>query len=166
MDTILTATGARQAYPAPAESDSSAAGWQETIDGSGRRPESLEREPENRQELLPISELLDRYLSSKPDYDFDLLSRELAQSDSREHAVSPQDIARRWRMIGRYMADALDIGHNVREDAEGGWQLGRALLGSAVGSTFGHAGSTGETSGYGPLRTLQGLEEGFRRLHS
>jgi hypothetical protein len=67
--------------------------------------------------------------------------------------------------VSRYSADVLVEDENVHGGAEGQWQLGNGPFGYSRGGGYGHAASTGEMPGIGPLRMLQGLDEGFRRLH-
>jgi Ca2+-binding RTX toxin-like protein len=115
----------------------------------------------------PITDCLAAYLGRKPQYDFEALALELEHADRNGEAIGAQEIARRWRAVGQY-ASALANEHD--EDARGGaayrFHEHGLLGGGAFGGGFGYTGSTGMARGSASLRTLQGLEEGFQRIHS
>jgi hypothetical protein len=106
-------------------------------------------------------------VESKPRYDIEALAQELERSDRHGEALNAQEIARRWQVVGRY-ASALSNEHD--EDAQGGADYrfkDQGLLGGgALGGGFGYSGSTGAPHRIATLQTLQGLEEGFQRLHN
>jgi hypothetical protein len=159
-----TSTLTRRPVPVSDESDPvSLPGYRQAYDG---QPVPLESPPEQAGKRQAISKLLDVYLSNPARYDFDLLARELAHSNEREHVLSVRDIARRWNRVSRYSADVLVEDENVHGGAEGQWQLENGPFGYPHGGGFGHAASTGDLPGVGPLKMLQGLYEGFRRLHT
>jgi hypothetical protein len=114
-----------------------------------------------------LAGLLEAYLAQKPDYDFEAFVQELERSERRGEAIGVQEIARRWRVVGRY-ASAFSNEHD--EDARGGADYrvnDHGLLGGgAFGGGLGYSGSTGVLRRAVNLQTLQGLEEGFQRLHS
>jgi len=114
-----------------------------------------------------LAGLLEAYLAQKPDYDFAAFVQELERSERRGEAIGAQEIARRWRAVGQY-ASALANEHD--EDARGGADYrfnDHGLLGGgAFGGGFGYSGSTGSLRRVANLQTLQGLEEGFQRIHS
>jgi Ca2+-binding RTX toxin-like protein len=112
-----------------------------------------------------MADCLAAYLAHKPRYDFEALTQELERSDWRGEALEPREIARRWQMVDRYTS-ALSNEHD--EDARGGaaYRLGdQGLLGGgAFGGAFGYTDSSSSIRGIVSLKTLQGLEEGFRPL--
>jgi hypothetical protein len=114
-----------------------------------------------------MAECLAACVESKPRYDFEALVQELERTDRRGEALDAQEIARRWQAVARY-ANGLANEHD--EEARGGavyrFNEHGLLGGGAFGGGFGYTGSTGMARGSASLRTLQGLEEGFKRLHS
>jgi hypothetical protein len=106
-------------------------------------------------------------VESKPRYDFEALAEEQERSEQHGEALNRQEIARRWQVVGRY-ASALANEHD--EDARGGADCRlndhSLLSGSISGGGFGYSGSTGAPHRVANLQTLQGLAEGFQRLHS
>jgi len=114
-----------------------------------------------------LASLLEAYLAQKPDYDFAAFVQELERSERRGEAIGAQEIARRWQAVARY-ANGLPNEHD--EEARGGavyrFNEHGLLGGGAFGGGFGYTGSTGMARGSASLRTLQGLEEGFQRIHS
>jgi hypothetical protein len=114
-----------------------------------------------------LTDFLAAYIESKPRYDFEALALELKHADRNGEALNVQEIARRWRAVGQY-ASALTNEHD--EHARGGADYrfnDHGLLGGgAFGGGLGYSGSPGVLRRVANLQTLQGLEEGFQRLHS
>ena len=114
-----------------------------------------------------MAECLAAYVESKPRYDFEALAQELERLDRHGEALNAQEIARRWQVVGRY-SSALSNEHE--EDARGGADYRFNNLGLLGGGAFsgglGYSGSTGTLHRVANLQTLQGLEEGFQRLHA
>ncbi|HXF67002.1 MAG TPA: calcium-binding protein, partial [Burkholderiales bacterium] len=116
-----------------------------------------------------LGELLKAYLAQEPRYDFERLGAELERSGRRGTVSNAQQIARRWAAVDRYL-EALG---QRPEEAElrlaagpPGW-LGAALFGAGSPgdwSGLGAFGASGALPGAPNLKTLQGLEEGLRRL--
>jgi Ca2+-binding RTX toxin-like protein len=113
-----------------------------------------------------LSDLLEAYFARATRYDFEALAQELEQSDRRGGELSAMEIARRWERVRRFASDLTSEHDNdARHGAGATAHLVEGMFGAGgLGSGFGHAGSTGASRGAGSLQTLQGLEEGFRRL--
>jgi len=114
-----------------------------------------------------LADLLEAYLEQHPHYDFEALAREMEGWDRHGETLNAHEIARRWRAVGQY-SSALANEHD--EDARGGadyrFNAHGLLGGGAFGGGFGNSRSTGALRRAANLQTLQGLEEGFQRLHS
>jgi hypothetical protein len=134
---------------------------------SGQGHDEDKTDHDSRSERNRMVELLEVYLARKPRYDFEAPMREWERSDRHGEALNAQEIARRWQVVGRY-AGALVNEHD--EDARGGADYrvnDHGLLGGGVsGGGFGYSGSTGAPLRVANLQTLQGLAEGFQRIHS
>jgi len=120
------------------------------------------------QESRAAAGLIDSYFSDQPPFDDDAFSRHAPPGSGRAETMSPQEIAKRWRRIAKYLEQLEEL---ADEDARGGageWRsidfASLASNGGAPGQAFGHAGSTGVTRGFANLKTLQGLSEGFVRI--
>jgi hypothetical protein len=146
--------------PPPAANPTHSSGSDSRHDGErGAHPSRDQRESH--------ADLLEAYLERTPRYDFEALAREMERGDEPERALSALEIARRWERVSRYAAGLADErDEDARYGAARDWRAGLDLPGTgALGGGFGHAGSTGMTRGMANLKTLQGLEEGFHRLH-
>jgi hypothetical protein len=114
-----------------------------------------------------MADCLAAYVESKPRYDFEALAHELERSDRHGEALNAHEIARRWQVVGRY---ASELSNEHDEDARGGadyrFKDHSLLGGGASGGGFGYSGSTGAPHRIATFQTLQGLEEGFQRLHN
>jgi hypothetical protein len=101
-----------------------------------------------------------------PDYDYQVLERQLSRSGRREKRLDALEIARGWDRVRRY-ADGL-AGDQDDDAGQGAGELKQLvegmLEGGTLGGGFGHAGSTRAPRGVGNLQSLQGLVEGFRRI--
>jgi Ca2+-binding RTX toxin-like protein len=103
-------------------------------------------------------------LWQKSCFDFETLARELDRSSKHDEALSPQEIARRWAAVHRYTsALALEADEHADHSALTGWQS-FAVLGLLSASGFGFEASIGAARGPESLKSLEGLNEGFRRL--
>jgi len=114
-----------------------------------------------------IADFLSAHLERKPRYDFETLALELEHADWIGEAPNGQEIARRWQVVGGYLTT---LANERDEDARGGADYRfseRGLLGGDI-----HAGGLGYSESIGLMRrmanlqALQGLEEGFQRLHT
>jgi len=114
-----------------------------------------------------ITERLVAYLERKPCYDFEALFLELEHADRNGEAPHGQEIAHRWRVVGRY-ASALANEHD--EDARGGADYRfneHSLLGGGIqDGGLEQSEPTGVIRRMASLQTLQGLEEGLQRLRA
>ena len=133
----------------------------------GRRRNEKDDDERSQRQPDRLADLLETYLAQRPRYEFDLLTDDLTRADGKGPELSAREIAHRWQAIARY---ASALSHEHDEDARGaalhvvhGYELSG---GGVFGGGFGYAGSTGLVRGAANLRTLQGLEEGFQRIHA
>ena len=114
-----------------------------------------------------ITDVLAAYFERKPRYDFEALTLELEHTERNGKSPNGHEIARRWQVVGRY---ASSLANEYDEDARGGADYrfnGHGLLeGGIHGGGLGDSESTGAIRRMANLQTLQGLEEGLRRLHA
>src|SRR6185503_11607729 len=116
-----------------------------------------------------IAGLLHAYLAEKSPYDFETHDTQLEQGGRRQDVLTPQDIAKRWQLVGQYVNGLSDTRDEDARQGTGELFAVNALNflgGSGFGAAFGHAGSTGATRGFANLRTLKGLDEGMTLLRS
>jgi Ca2+-binding RTX toxin-like protein len=97
-------------------------------------------------------------------FDFETLVRELDRSGKQDEALSPQEIAQRWAAVQRYTsALALEASEHADQAALAGWRA-FATPGLLSPSGFGFEASIGAARGPESLKSLEGLNEGFRKL--
>jgi Ca2+-binding RTX toxin-like protein len=110
-----------------------------------------------------IADAIAQRLGSAPRFDFEALIQALGQSRSDSRALTPAEIARRWSTVQGY---AGGLGENDDGDRAALLQSQRNLFaGLSIGAMgWGYDGSTGQQHAPEGFQTLQGLNEGLKKL--
>jgi hypothetical protein len=110
-----------------------------------------------------IADSIAARLARSPRFDFEALARELERGGYNE---APGDVRTRWQAVTSYVNGLGEDGdEHLRRGAPFGWErFAQGGITGAAAAGFGYAGSIGASRGVEDLRTLRGLEEGFRPL--
>jgi Ca2+-binding RTX toxin-like protein len=103
-------------------------------------------------------------LAQSPHYDFETLMRTLAESPRRTNIsiMMPADIAKQWAGLQRYASGLVNV--DEAEHRQGA-QMPTKPMDIFGGAGFGFEASIGAAHGGDrDLKTMQGLNEGFKRL--
>jgi len=114
-----------------------------------------------------IADFFAASLERKSRYDFESLALELEHTDWIREGPNGDEIARRWQVVGGFVSA---LASERDEDAQGGadyrFSEHRLLGGDIDTGGLRYSESIGQVRRMANLQSLQGLDEGFQRIHA